>query len=794
MCCLVLSWCEAQEITQIIKGTIVDAQARYPLAGVTVVVFRDTTFVKATSSDDKGQYRVEGIAPGRYKMVFQLVSHQTDVVPQVIVSSGKQAVINREMEEAIIELEAIEVKAIAQMSTVNEMATVSTRVFDAEETGRYAGSRQDPARMASNFAGVQGADDSRNDIVVRGNSPLGVLYRVDGVNIPNPNHFAVAGSTGGPVSILNSKTLANSDFYTGAFPAEYGNSMAGVFDLKLRNGNQEKHEFSGQFGILGTEISAEGPIHKDSRASYLVSGRYANFDLMTSLGVDIGTNAIPKYQDATFKLNFPQEDGSFFSLFGMGGQSKIDIVISNQKDTSEIDLYSENDRDQYFRTAMGVIGATYGKPVNDKAYFQTTFSTSNEHQRTFHEYIIRHIDEEGEFVVDGFYDLLYYNFNKTKISNNSWMNYKLDKRNSIKGGIISDYNFYNFSDSIHQFIDSDWDVRWDYVGQSALLQSYIQWQHKFSDNVVLNTGWNAQYFTLNGTSSFIEPRIGLKWKLDASKSLSAAIGMHSQIQPEYTYFYMQMDTITGKRRPQNLEIGFSKSTHYVLSYDWMLRRNMRVKAETYYQQLSNIPVEVQASSFSTLNQGSGFTRFFPNQLQNTGTGTNYGVEFTLDKFFSKNYFFMLTASLYDSKYVGSDDVKRNTDFNGNYALNILGGTEFKASKKSTINIGTKLTMAGGKRYGIVDTSASNAALEVIFLDDRYNEFQFDDYFRLDLKLGYKINARKMTHEIAIDIVNLLDTKNTLSITYAPRPGSVETPFRENYQLGRLPLFYYKVDF
>ena len=179
--------------------------------------------------------------------------------------------------------------------------------------------------MASNFAGVQGADDSRNDIVVRGNSPIGVLWRLEGVDIPNPNHFAIAGTTGGPVSIINNKYLSNSDFFTGAFPAEYGNSIAGVFDLNMRRGNNEQHEFSGQLGFLGTELFAEGPINKSKKSSYLGSFRYSTLQLFQFMNLSIGTSAVPNYFDGGVKLSFPKGT-SIINVFAIGGKSNIDIL------------------------------------------------------------------------------------------------------------------------------------------------------------------------------------------------------------------------------------------------------------------------------------------------------------------------------------------------------------------------------------------------------------------------------------------------------------------------------------
>lgn len=260
---LVAFGAQSQELTQTIRGTVLDMDSRMPLIGATVAIYKDSTLLAGSSADVNGAYRIESVPIGRYTLVASFLGYTEIVRPDIIVNSGKEVVVPLKMEESVVKMKEVQVTASRNLGeAMNEMATVSARTFSVEETERYAGSRGDPARMASNFAGVQGADDSRNDIVVRGNSPLGILYRLEGIDIPNPNHFAIAGSSGGPISVLNNKVMGNSDFFTGAFPAEFGNSIAGVFDIQLRNGNNEQHEFTGQFGLFGTEITAEGPLKK----------------------------------------------------------------------------------------------------------------------------------------------------------------------------------------------------------------------------------------------------------------------------------------------------------------------------------------------------------------------------------------------------------------------------------------------------------------------------------------------------------------------------------------------------
>ena len=802
---ILLIFCQlafTQDYTQTLRGTVKDRDSKTILTGAAIAVYADSALITGVTSDIDGLFKIDNLPIGRYLVAVSFLGYSQLVIPNVIVNSGKEVVLNMELEESIMKIEEVEITASANKGeAMNEMATVSARTFAIEETERYAGSRGDPARMASNFAGTQGADDSRNDIVVRGNSPLGILWRVEGVDIPNPNHFAISGSSGGPVSILNNKVLANSDFFTGAFPAEFGNSIAGVFDIRMRNGNNENYEFTGQLGLFGTELTAEGPISKGKRSSFLVNYRYSTLAMFGPLGINLGTTAIPYYQDAAFKLNFPTKTGGNLSLFGIGGKSNIDIMISEQN-PEDVEIYGENDKDQYFSTQMGIVGLNYAKSLNSSTFGKLTIATSLEEQNSHHDMVYRQSDSLGAFVIgtDGYYVIdslipkLNYTFNIKKSTAAFFINKKLGPKHVVKAGFNADYLQFNMIDSVYNNGTTyDWSVRWDHVGTAILFQPYLQWKFRITDKLTLNSGLHSQYFSLNQSLSAVEPRLGLKWALKEKQSLSLGIGLHSQLQPYYTYFYHQEHN--SQYIQHNKGMDFTKSFHYVLGYNNQVGKNMRFKMETYYQQLFNIPVTIQPSSFSLVNQGSGFARFFPDSLENTGTGENYGIEFTLEKFFSNQYFFMLTVSLFESFYTGSDGVTRDTDFNGNYATNLLAAREFKLNDKSSISIGTKITAAGNKRYGPVDSTQTIAMGEIIYVDSTRNSLQLDDYFRADLKINYKINKKKVTHEIGLDLVNILNTKNVLKLTYAPDPNDPSAnAIRKEYQLGFLPIFYYKIDF
>lgn len=799
---LIVSFQLSSQITQSVSGRVMDSETQIPLVGARVqIITEDTTLILGNVADINGEFKVAGVPIGKHQIKITFIGYDPYLTP-VTVNSGRESVVTVFLQEKATETAEVIVTARSQEQTINEMATISAQQFSIEETERYAGSRADPARMVSNFAGVQGADDSRNDIVVRGNSPLGLLWRVEGVDIPNPNHFAVSGSTGGPVSILNNKILDNSDFFMSAFPAQYGNSMSGVFDLNLRRGNTDRHEFTGQFGFLGTELLLEGPLSSKSRASYLFMGRYSTLSMFQAMGIKIGTDAVPQYGDLAFKFNFPMKKGGQLSVWGMGGMSAIDIVISNQTEIGE-ELYGEGDRDQYFRTAMAVGGITYKKPLNDKTFLHLTVAGSYERQSSTHDKAWRSIDttmvdgaEQYEIRLDSLYPLLHYKMQITRLTTHLSFNHKINRRQLIKFGFNAEMQYHNMIDSVLNDIDvaDDFKLRWDYQGTAALIQPFIQWKYRISDRMNFVAGLHSQYYSMSNSWSYVEPRIGWDWSLNNGNKLKFGAGMHSQTQPAYIYSYSQVNS-ENERVLHNKNIDFSRSVHVAAGYQKSFKSKLRIATEIYYQYLYNIPVDQYSSSFSLNNMGSGFQRFFPDSLVNEGIGENYGIELTVEKYFDKSFFFLLTGSLFDSKYQGSDKIWRNTDYNANFATNLLAGKEFKLNDKNMISLGLKVTYAGGRRYGYVDVDASKEVQELVFLDSAYNERQFRNYFRLDFKVLYRLNAKKVTHEIGLDLVNVLNTRNLLSLAYAPNLSDPSAePIAERTQLGFLPIFYYRIDF
>lgn len=771
----------AKDNTQKIRGVILDKQSQSYIVGATILIVNETNNLGARS-DEKGAFVIENVKPGRYEIKISYLGYKELVVPNVIVTSGKETILEISLEENIKNLKGATIKSSNKNKTINELASISARTFSMEEVNRYAGGRSDPARLASNFAGVSSPDDSRNDIVIRGNSPNGVLWRIEGMNVPNPNHFATIGTTGGPVSALNTNMLKSSDFFTSAFPAEYGNANAGVFDLGFRKGNSEKREHTIQFGMLtGMEAMTEGPIKKGNGSSYVIAYRYSFTGVAQALGIPIGTTATPFYQDLSFKLTSGTSKLGRFTLFVLGGKSKIDF-LHTKIDTT--DLFADPSADSYFTSDIGVVGLKHFIKLSEKSYINTiigaTYSASNFTLDT-----INKVNNEAIRSIENKTNRIYYNLNTS-------YNSKLNARLFFKAGIQADVMNLNLNYRYRRFVPN-WKQIWDYNDFTTLIQGYAHIKYNFSEKLTLNVGLHTQLLTLNKSYS-IEPRAGLKYALNDKSTFSIGYGLHSQMQSMDVYFYRDLQP-DGTYNEDNRNLDFTRSHHFVLGYDYLPAKDWRIKTEVYYQYIFNVPVTLTPSSFSMLNNGSSFNPTNQGNLTNKGTGTNYGLELTIEKFFSKGYYGLLTGSLYESNYKGSDNIEHNTAFNGRYVANLLVGKEFKLGKqkRNTFFTDLKMTSAGGRYFTPVDLVASQLANEQVVKGDAFAfSEQNPNFFRLDFKAGFTYNSkkRKLSHSFFFDVQNITNHKNVFAQRYNTVTNSINTA----YQIGLFPNFVYKVQF
>ena len=764
--------------TQNIRGKVIDEVTKLPLPGASVIVVGTNPIVGSTT-DENGRFKIENQNPGRYTLKVSYMGYQERYYTNLELYAGKELVITAELEEKVVEMKEVVISAsIDKARPLNDLATVSARTFSVEETQRYAGSLGDPSRMAQNFAGVMSAGDSRNDIIIRGNSPMGLLWRMEGIHIPNPNHFGASGTTGGPVTMLNNNLLSNSDFFTGAFPAEYGNALSGVFDLKMRNGNNENYEFVGQVGFNGFELGAEGPFSKKNNASFLVNYRYSTLAVMDAMGLkSIVGSSVPQYQDVNFKIDIPTEKTGRWTLFGIGGTSFIQIWDSKKKDDEA--SYGLAGTDTDFGSDMGVVGLSNLYYFNKKTRLKTTLSLSGTRATTALDSLKGKDKIKSQF---------YRSSNQeTNLSFSSQIVHKFSAKDMIVGGIILDYYQVRFIDSVYLSNSKSYFKNTDVDGGTELYQAYGQWKHKFNDKFLFNAGLHFQYFGLNGSSA-LEPRAGLEWKLGKGKSLSLGYGLHSQTQPRIIYF-VRTELDDGSVIETNNDLNFTQSNQFIAGYQQIIGRNFRFKTEAYYQALRNVPVSERYQDYSVLNEGAYFYISLFDSLVNKGTGTNYGLEFTLEKFFSNNYYFLSTISLFRSQYKGYNEVEHSTAFDNRYVINVLGGYEIPI-KSNKINIDLKGVYAGGKPYTPIDVAASELQNSPVYLYDKSFSKQHSDYFRIDLRISFRMNLGKTDQEWAIDIQNLTNHKNVFQQVWDPLNQKLKT----DYQQGLFPMFLYRIYF
>jgi len=255
-----------QSSTQNIRGLVKDKQRNTALPGATILLEINQE-KRATISDEKGEFILQNVPAGRYQLHISFIGYEPKVTESFLLQSTKESYLEIELTEGSITANEVVVTANKNaFEPLNELSAVSTRSFTAEETERIPAGINDPGRVVLSYPGVQiSADDNENQIVVRGNSPVGILWRLEGIDIPNPNHFAVIGSSGGGITVFSAQLLAKSDFNTGGFAAEYGNALSGAFDIHFRAGNEHKREHRIKVGLLGLDFSTEGPLKKNVR-------------------------------------------------------------------------------------------------------------------------------------------------------------------------------------------------------------------------------------------------------------------------------------------------------------------------------------------------------------------------------------------------------------------------------------------------------------------------------------------------------------------------------------------------
>lgn len=761
---------KAQSPTQTIFGQVLDKETLEPLIGATVSV-KDAMPAIGAVTDVEGKFSLKGVPVGRVQVQCSYVGYEPWLSDPVILNSARAAVMNIAVSEgAANTMKEVVVSARKRGNEpINELSLLSARSFSVDETQRYAASANDPSRMAMGFPGVQPSRDSRSDIVVRGNSGIGLLFRLEGIDIPNPNHFARRGSSGGGITIFSVSMLGNSDFSTGAFPAEYGNAYSGVFDIHFRKGNPEKRQYTFRAGMLGLDFSTEGPIKKGSGASYLLNYRYSTLGILNKMGLHlVGERIDNTFQDLSFNLYFPSKDKKrIFTIWGIGGLSQeAENAVKDTADWKSFGDYYTRD----FDTNMGALGATYTVLLKGDAYVKTSVAAMTQDIYWRNDTLSR---EKRPFAVN------LETYNETRYVFNGFLSKKFSRKLSMKTGLTLTQMPYNLKRETLQDSTSI-----NAQGATQMVQPYANLRIRPSDKLTFNAGLHLLYFALNQSSS-LEPRLSVRFQLTEKQSVSLAWGIHGRVLPLGNYF-TRINAVEVNR-----DIDLIRAEHYVAAWDLLAGKSMRVHAELYLQKMKDVPVARDlSSSWSILNTVSGFTN---RAMANLGAGQNIGLDLSVEKSFSKGAFFLLGGSVSRSRYEDAAGREHPTAFDSGISATFMGGKEWSFKNASVIQVGLKLLYNGGQRLTPLLPNQDISRFSQEPLLDEANAFQdrVAAYFRPDMRIAFRKNNPKSAWSLALDIQNIIGRKNIDPLSRDYDPDLNQWVYRE--QSGLTPVLSFQID-
>ncbi|MEQ8523901.1 carboxypeptidase-like regulatory domain-containing protein [Gracilimonas sp.] len=752
----------AQVPTQTIRGGVTDASSGAPMAGVSIMLL-DSEPVKGTTTDANGSFSLQKVPLGRQTLRFSFIGYETHFVSDIMVSSSREVVLNITMRESVTEMEEVVVNpGIIKNQPINSMAVSSARQLSMEEASRYAGGFDDPARLAASFAGVAG-NLSDNALVIRGNAPKGMLWQMEGVEIPTPSHFAnITVIGGGGITALSSHLVANSDFYTGAFPAEYGNALSGVFDLNLRNGNNQQYEHTVEAGIIGIDVASEGPIAGD--ASYLFNYRLSTFSLIAPLLPD-GADLI-RYQNLSYKFNIPTKEAGTFSFWGIGGN---DYSGGPPEDNPEDWTYNYDREDVESPTRFGAAGFKHRILFGDRAYLTTSLVGSG----SGFDWNLDRYTEDGLTL----YPREYIRNRAWKLTAKSVLNTKVNGGHTNRTGASVNRVGYSQESRFSDNPQTPLRLILDESGHSYLHQGFSQSRFNFGKFLVTG-GFHIQHFELTNASS-LEPRMAIQFRPNEN-SFSLSYGRHSQVEPLTIYF----------AHPNNRMLGLTKADHFVAGYSRSFSEKIFLNLELYYQRLTDVPV-IPDSSFSTLNMEEDW--FLEERMENDGAGENFGVDLTIERYLSDGWYGLFTGSLFESTYRGGDNVWRSTRFDRGYIITLLGGREWEFRDPDRIryfSINARLNMMGGKRISPVDEARTFNEREVFYDETRAYINQEPNILYGDLTLEYRKNLRNIAKVWSLQIINLTGYQEFYGYVFNLKRDRIE----EDREMVLVPNLSYKIEF
>ena len=776
---------------QTVRGTVTDAISGEKLIGATVKVVETGT---GSVVDLDGNFRIDIPKSGRYTLETSYVGYEPNVMKEVLVAGVKEVVIDIQLRENNTELTEVVVRPrVNKEATVNPAVLTGGVLLSMEEASRFAGGYNDPARLVMSFAGISGEADG-SGLSIHGNAPERMQYRIEGVEVFTPNHFNDTWNAGyGLVSALNSNVIGNSDFFTSTFNANYNNALSGVFDVKMRTGNNAKYENILQIGTVSEELTLEGPISRKSNSSYIVNYRYGFTSLVDKLNLIDTDGAHVDFQDFSAKLMFPTKRAGTFSIFGLGFYDTTWDERVKLEDTHSAYDASDNDA----KLAQLLAGVSHKIHLGNKWTWRTTAAYNMQHLKNDIYYYGLERSAEGFISQPLAYEeperkylFSIQKVNEDRLLFNTELSKQVTDRWLIQLGGEYSHRFFNLAYKSVDQLYAPVSTMHEYTkmkDDTGLANIFCQNLVRVSNYFSLSAGIAGNYFLLSKDFS-VEPRASLKWDPDEKNSFSMGYGLHSMIEKLDAYFYRNADGNLA-----NKDLGLTKAHHLHATYVHKLNSNLTLRMNAYYEYGFDTPVGIDGSTYCVTNRYFFYT---DEPLVNKGNTRNYGGDITLEHYMNRGFFGQTNFSLYKSQYRGVDKVWRNQLYDRGFMFKILGGKEWMIGK-NMLNVSVKYSIQGGLRYTPIDVEQMRANIAAGIIDDnpiyKDNEAfsqRFDPSGIVDLTISYKINRRHVSHTFAFEGLNILQT---------------ETPLYQRFDLGTLdvrtdksglslPNIFYRLDF
>ena len=785
----------------IIRGRLIDRASKQPLSDgfVELLNFSPQRIVKIDSAT--GHFEFKFVPVGRHRLLATADNYEKIYELNINVVAGSEQFLTLQLNEKIEDVKEPFTAAQIGYGTTQFTAQIAIRQkdpfilmdntigqqhFDIEQMNNLAGARNDPARMAASFSGISNADDTRNDIVVRGASPLGVQWLLEGLPIQNPNHLGLIGTTSGYFPILNINVIGEADFRLGAFSAQYANTSTGIFDIYLRNPETRRLRTTAQIGWNGAELVLQGPLF-NKRSSFIVAGRYSLLPVFNSIGIyDLNAKSTPKIYDINYNFQYVTNKGNEFNLFGFYGNSALHTKAS---DEDFLNIFNPAPRANVdWENNNTVVGLKYRHFFSKHFFWQTTIGGNIAYNNQ--EHIYHKTTHPWTLPYRGLYSKIY----QSTYSISSFVNQKVNTKFSWRSGFMLQHRVNEFFEVQDRFNVAPI-VYYDYIGSNQLIHLYLHTNYRLTSNFNFQLGAAALYNNLN--QQFVaEPRVNLSWDIGKKHQLDIIYTMQNQeISPRLSYLQLQSfnSTIGAVYDTSARNLKMMGNHYFTIDYVYQPKSHLQFKLSPYYKFWYNVPVNAEeATGFSAFNFDSRLPYNLPKfKMESTGTAENYGIDLIAIHHLNKGFQLNYTVSFFESTYKGSDGIKRDARFDRDWLTRLAASKEWtlNKTKANVFFLSTTFTLAGGERYTPIDIEQSGYFNEEI-LTNQWFENRTDFYMRWDIKTGFRFNGKKVNHYFYIDMTNVLGRKNILTYHY---DNATET-VKPIYQYGRMPELFYRIQF